>query len=542
MSIQIINTSISTTAAGDHAIDVTSAGDVVLVQADRVAAASGAGARGIYATAGSVDVTVSGTVAAQLAEAILLASDDNSVTIGINGTVLSGAAAGVAFSGVGNQLTNDGILQSGSFGLWVTGSGMFVNNGAITAVGPGALLQDFANSTLVNTGTINADLPGVRLGGDGSLVQNSGTVISADYAVDFSDSAPGARNTLTNSGFLSGQSGAFLGGDADDTVRTGGVMGGAIDTGGGADEVLVTGGLVDGDIRTGTGADVVRLTGGPVAGSVDAGDGADTLDLRGGTVAGTVSGGDGGDLYIVGGAGITISEQSGGGHDTVHSSVDHALADHVEDLVLTGGSDLSGAGTDWQNVIAGNAGNNRLDGQGSRDTIAGGAGNDTIDSGRGNDIVDAEAGDDRVAGRAGNDNLTGGEGDDLLFGGIGRDNLFGDDGDDTLKGGGGQDDMTGGAGPDVFVFTRVTDSLPGTEDVITDFNPGEDLLDFGGLVQGQLVLSLLGSYTPGQPSLRTSETLGGDTLLWADADGDGSVDMRVVLTGMTGLGESDFLL
>ncbi|WP_425051591.1 calcium-binding protein [Psychromarinibacter sp. S121] len=542
MSIHIIITSVSTTAAGDHAVDVTYAGDVVLVQPDRVAAASGTGARGIYAAVGSIDVTVGGTVASQLAEAILLASNDNSVTISANGTVLSGSAAGVAFDGTGNQLTNSGTIQSGSFGLWVTGSGMFINAGTMTAVGPGALLQDFAGSTFVNTGTINADLPGIRLEGGGSLVENAGTVISADHAVHFSGSDPGARNTLTNTGSLSGQAGAFLGGDAVDVVRNSGTMSGAIDTGGGADEVLVTDGLVAGDIRTGAGADVLRLTGGTVDGSVDAGDGADILDLRGGIVTGLIGGGAGDDLYIVSDPAVSLAEVETGGRDTVRSASDHALADHIEDLILTGAADVSGTGTDWQNTIVGNAGDNRLAGEGSRDVIEGGGGHDTIDSGRGNDIVDAGNGDDRVAGRAGNDNLTGGEGDDFLFGGIGKDNLFGDDGDDTLKGGGGQDDMTGGAGQDVFVFTRASDSPPTAGDVITDFASGEDLLDFTGLVHGTLQLSLLGSYTAGAPSLRTSESTAGDTLLWVDADGDGSVDLRIRLSGTTGLSESDFLL
>ena len=47
MTIQIISSNVSTTAASDHAVDIAAQGDLVIVQAGVVVAASGALANGI---------------------------------------------------------------------------------------------------------------------------------------------------------------------------------------------------------------------------------------------------------------------------------------------------------------------------------------------------------------------------------------------------------------------------------------------------------------------------------------------------------------
>jgi Ca2+-binding RTX toxin-like protein len=103
-------------------------------------------------------------------------------------------------------------------------------------------------------------------------------------------------------------------------------------------------------------------------------------------------------------------------------------------------------------------------------------GNDTLTGNAGNDSLNGGNGDDILTGNAGNDTLMGDNGNDLIFGNAGDDLLNGGNGEDTLRGGLGTDILTGGNGKDVFVFA----SGEGT-DTITDFSLGNDKI---GLPQG----------------------------------------------------------
>ena len=103
-------------------------------------------------------------------------------------------------------------------------------------------------------------------------------------------------------------------------------------------------------------------------------------------------------------------------------------------------------------------------------TVAGTDGDDTLRGGFGNDEMDGGKGSDKMYGGAGNDQLSGGRGRDTLDGGAGNDILDGGKGDDTL---------TGGAGGDLFRYTT-----GGGDDVITDFDASEDVLDLSTLKPG----------------------------------------------------------
>ncbi|MCP1661331.1 calcium-binding protein [Neisseria perflava] len=162
--------------------------------------------------------------------------------------------------------------------------------------------------------------------------------------------------------------------------------------------------------------------------------GDDIIDGKAG--ADTMSGYAGNDVYYVDNSGDTVIEAANQGTDTVYSSVSHTLATNVENLVLTGSSNIYGAGNNSDNILTGNSGNNRLN------------------SGRGNDVV---------YGMDGNDTLNGGEGNDLLYGGNGNDTVNGDQGNDTLDGGAGNDTLNGGSGDDVYVYATGSGN-----DVITD--------------------------------------------------------------------------
>ncbi|MDG6078745.1 matrixin family metalloprotease [Erythrobacter litoralis] len=113
-----------------------------------------------------------------------------------------------------------------------------------------------------------------------------------------------------------------------------------------------------------------------------------------------------------------------------------------------------------ENVIAGNAGDDRILGRGKSDVLLGNAGNDVLD------------------GANGSDTLFGGRGDDELIGGNGGDTLNGDRGNDLLRGGNGNDILTGGSGSDVFFFEN--DNFRAGVDRVTDFNVDEDSIEFSG--------------------------------------------------------------
>jgi len=103
-------------------------------------------------------------------------------------------------------------------------------------------------------------------------------------------------------------------------------------------------------------------------------------------------------------------------------------------------------------------------------------GNDTLTGNAGNDFLNGRRGNDSLIGNAGNDILIGGNGKDFLVGSAGDDLLNGDNGTDTLRGGLGNDILTGGNRQDIFVFA----SGEGI-DTITDFQLGTDQI---GLTEG----------------------------------------------------------
>jgi serralysin len=166
--------------------------------------------------------------------------------------------------------------------------------------------------------------------------------------------------------------------------------------------------------------------------------------------ADTMTGGAGNDIYFVDNEGDRTVETAGGGTDEVRSSISWALEDHVENLLLTGFSDIDGVGNDLANTVVGNSGSNILLGEG---------------------------GDDRIFG---------GEGIDILMGGLGADLL------------------DGGADPNGYVYLEMEESAGASVDTIKGFKTGLDLID----VSGALGFSVSSTFAEGVSTV-TVETVYG---------------------------------
>lgn len=141
------------------------------------------------------------------------------------------------------------------------------------------------------------------------------------------------------------------------------------------------------------------------------GSGNDLLD--GGAGNDSLTGGAGDDTYFVDAVADSVIEASGGGLDTVNSSVTHTLASNVENLLLTGATAINGTGNASANLLMGNDGANTLSGGAGSDTLGGGAGADALLGGLGADFYRFGIG-DGVDTIQENDN-TSGSTDSVLF-------------------------------------------------------------------------------------------------------------------------------
>lgn len=230
--------------------------------------------------------------------------------------------------------------------------------------------------------------------------------------------------------------------------------------------------------------------------------GNDTLNGRRG--ADIMIGGLGNDTYSVDNTDDVVTEAANQGTDTVNASVSFTLGANVENLTLTGTSNLTGTGNALNNTLTGNSGNNTLTGGAGNDVLNGGSGDDRMTGGTGNDsyyinneydrVIESSnqgadtvyatmyiilgnnvenlvllgsgyrsgagndldnkmtgsEGESSLDGRGGNDTLMGLDGNDVLYGGSGNDRLDGGTGNDRLTGGFGVDTLKGGSGNDTI--------------------------------------------------------------------------------------------
>jgi hypothetical protein len=115
--------------------------------------------------------------------------------------------------------------------------------------------------------------------------------------------------------------------------------------------------------------------------------------------------------------------------------------------------------------------------------------------------------------------------------------IVGNEGNNRITGGAGADTLTGGAGADTFVYTSQSDSNVATLDVITDFTPGTDKLDFSSM---GVPFHYMGTTFVRQPYGLFLGVGSGFAIIHGDTNGDGFFDFFINLTGVTNLTAADF--
>jgi len=201
--------------------------------------------------------------------------------------------------------------------------------------------------------------------------------------------------------------------------------------------------------------------------------GDDTLD--GGAGADTMYGGLGRDTYVVDDTGDKVIEEGTDASsewspdwDIVRSSVSYTAPNLVEEVQLTGTTEINASGNAQNNRLYGNSGANILNGKADSDAMWGGAGNDiyyvdnTGDSANENDgegVDEVRSSVDFTLGNAverlvlTGTNAINGTGNDLA------NTLTGNVANNRLNGGGGADTMSGGVGDDIYVVDNSGDKI-----------------------------------------------------------------------------------
>ncbi|WP_137808051.1 peroxidase family protein [Pseudomonas sp. G(2018)] len=469
--------------------------------------------------------------------------------VGASFTNINGATAATFTPGAaqGNLQLRVIVRYTDGFGTLET-----LTSAATAAVG--VLLQgnNFANiltggagdDVLLGLGgndTLNG-LAGIDqlFGGTGNDILNGGNDNDVLNGEDGNDTLNGGLGADAMNGGAGNDT--FVVDNVGDTVTE--ALGGGIDL----VQTSLTNYLLGANVEnlTYTGVGNFTGTGNALANTITSGVGNDVLN--GGAGADQLVGGAGNDTYIVDSAADVVVEVTGGGTDTVQTSLaSYTLAANVENLTYTGVGNLVGNGNGLNNVITagagndtlnggggndiliGNAGNDTLNGDAGNDQLLGGIGTDTLNGGTGDDVLDGGDGADVLNSGAGNDTLLGGDADDILLGGIGNDFIDGGTGNNTVTGGAGNDMMVASSGNDIFMFAAGF----GTDQII-----GFDANAVGG--QDRLDISSFGVTAATFAGIVIITDVGADTLISSPGIAD---SIRLVgVADATTVTAADFIL
>ncbi len=321
---------------------------------------------------------------------------------------------------------------------------------------------DWINAAAVSKNITLSLVSGVAstIGADAFITVAAGTTIENIVTGDGNDNITG--NTSANE--IHGMRGndTLNGGLGDDTL-VGGAGGDSLNGGGGLRDVA--------DYSGSSAAVSVSING---AGSASGGHATgDTLsfieDLTGSAFGDTLIGNIGQNILRGGDGGDTLSSSNNN---------DQVFGGNGNDLLLGGaGADVIDGGADTDTVSFANAGARIVltlsngagtatgSGQGAGDTITN---VENITGSNFNDILTGDANANTIVGGAGNDTLSGGGGDDIISGQGGL---------DILNGGTGNDTLNGGTDADKFVFNI---AALWNNDTINSFQNNVDKIDLVG--------------------------------------------------------------
>jgi len=128
----------------------------------------------------------------------------------------------------------------------------------------------------------------------------------------------------------------------------------------------------------------------------------------------------------------------------------------------------------------------------------------------------------------------------LLYRGAGDDLLFGGGGINLIYGGAGADVMYGDTGSDFFTFEAASDSTSANHDTIVDFELGLDFFDLFAMTSD---LTLIGANTfsaSGDAEVGVTTPSGVSSIVPVNVEGNGTVDMEILLLNATGLTAAEF--
>ncbi|TWB13113.1 hypothetical protein FBZ89_12180, partial [Nitrospirillum amazonense] len=266
-TIDLLNNQGTIWATGSSGIAINNQGTIgTLVNSGAITAAfplgTGIGGGGI----GLVTVTGSGRVTG--ARGIVAESMN---TLANSGTIV-GYTIGVLADGVLDTLLNDGTIAGGTFGgTLIGGQGVVFNN-------------DF--TLLRNTGTITGGYVGVGAFGTHGTVDNQGSIVSAHAAISVN-----GLDVLTNSGLISGGSGAVSSNNGVASLVNSGTIAGGTVALSGAFGGIDNSGLIQGPVAAQfTGAVTGFGNSGVVAGDIVATIGDLSITGGSGTHVGTFTG------------------------------------------------------------------------------------------------------------------------------------------------------------------------------------------------------------------------------------------------------------